>query len=71
MSEPTVEEVVSIVSSTFEVKAIGRTVDLLQFKIEDDDVKSKFVKLAQKLEERDLVCKLESTSEVLFILVRR
>ncbi len=71
MSEPTVEEVVSIVSSTFEVKAIGRTIDLLQFKIEDGDVKSKFVKLAQKLEERDLVCKLESTPEGLYVLVRR
>ena len=63
MSEPTVEEVVSIVSSTFEVKAIGRTVDLIQFKIEDDNVKSKFVELAQKLEARDLICKLESTTK--------
>ena len=71
MSEPTVEEVVSIVSSTFEVKAIGRTIDLIQFKIEDDDVKSKFVKLAQKLESRDLVCKLESAPDGLYVLVRR
>ena len=71
MSEPTVEEVVSIVSSIFEVKAIGRTIDLLQFKIDDYDVKSKFVKLAQKLEARNLVCKLESTPDGLYVLIRR
>ena len=71
MSEPTVEEVVSLVTSTFEVKAIGRNLDMIQFKIEDDDFKSKFVELAQKLEARDLVCKLESNPDGLYVLVRR
>ena len=71
MSEPTVEEVVSLVTSTFEVKAIGRNLDMIQFKIEEDDFKSKFVELAQKLEARDLVCKLESNPDGLYVLVRR
>ena len=71
MSEPTVEEVVSLVTSTFEVKAIGRNLDMIQFKIEDDDFKPKFVELAQKLEARDLVCKLESNPDGLYVLVRR
>ena len=71
MSEPTIEEVVSLVSSTFEVKAIGRSLDVIQFKVDEDNVKSKFVDLAQKLEARDLVCKLESNPDGLYVLVRR
>ena len=71
MSEPTVEEVVSIVTSMFEVSAIGRQPEILQFKIEDEEFKPKFVELAQKLESKDLVCKLEKLPEGLYILVRR
>ena len=71
MSEPTVEEVVSIVTSMFDVSAIARQPEFLQFKINDDHIKSKFVELAQKLESKDLVCKLERTADGLYILVRR
>ncbi len=71
MSEPTIEEVISLVSSMFEIKAMARSLDVIQFKIEDDQFKTKFVKLAQKLESRDLVCMLETLPDGLYILVRR
>lgn len=71
MSEPTVEEVVSIVSSMFEVTSMNRSLETLEFKIEDKDFKSKFVKLAHILEEKDLICKLEPLPDGLYIFVRR
>ena len=71
MSEPTQEEVVSIVSSIFEVSDVDLTLDTLKFKIEDEQFKSKFVQLAQKLEERDLVSRLQKTSAGIYILVNR
>jgi len=71
VSEPTVEEVVSIVSSVFEVTEMQQSLDMLQFKVEDEQFKSKFVDLAQRLEARDLVCKLETLSDGMYVMVRR
>ena len=71
MSEPTQEEVISVVSSIFQVGNIESTLETIKFKIEDIEIKSKFVHLAQKLEARDLVCRLEKTPEGLHILVNR
>ena len=71
MSEPTQEEVMSAVSSIFDVSAMGRTLDTLHFKIEDDEFKSKFVDLAQKLERRDLFCKLEQLRDGRYVIVRK
>lgn len=71
MSEPTVEEVVSIVSSVFEVTEMQQNLDRLQFKIEDEQFKSKFVDLAQRLEARDLACKIEKLPDGLYIFVMR
>ena len=47
------------------------TLDTLRFKIEDEQFKSKFVQLAQKLEERDLVSRLQKLSNGIYILVNR
>ena len=71
LSEPTQEEVMSVVSSIFDVSAMGRTLDTLHFKIGDGEFKSKFVDLAQKLERRDLVCKLEELKDGRYIIVTR
>ena len=71
LSGPTQEEVMSVVSSIFDVSAMGRTLDTLHFKIEDGEFKSKFVDLAQKLERRDLVCKLEELKDGRYIIVTR
>ncbi len=50
MSEPTQEEVISIVSSQFQVTNVDLTLDTLKFRIEDREFKTGFVELAQKLE---------------------
>ena len=71
MSEPTQEEVISIVSSQFEVTNVDLTLDTLKFRIEDKEFKTKFVELAQKLESRDLICRMAKTSEGMYILVNR
>jgi membrane-associated protease RseP (regulator of RpoE activity) len=71
MSEPTQEEVISVVSSIFDVSDMELTLELLKFKIDDKEFKSKFVYLAQKLEERDLVCRLQKKHDEMYILVTR
>lgn len=71
MSEPTVEEVISIVNSKFHVTSMQQTLDTLYFKIDDEKFKLNFVNLAQELESRDLVCKLEPLPDGLTIMVRR
>jgi len=71
MSEPTQEEVISLVSSQFEVSNVDLTLETLKFRIEDRDFKTKFVELAQKLESRDLVCRMEKISDGTYILVNR
>ena len=71
MNEPTVEEIIAVVSAKFEVTAIGRSPDVIQFKITEHDVKPRFVELARDLEARDLVCKLEREPDGLYVLVRR
>ena len=71
MSEPTQEEVMSVVSSIFDVSAMGRTIDTLHFKIKDGEFKSKFVNLAHRLERQDLICKLEELKDGRYIIIRR
>lgn len=72
MSEPTVEDVISLVSSIFAVRETERSLDVIKFRIKrDDDTKSDFVELARILEPRDLVCRLESGPDGLYVLVRR
>lgn len=71
MSEPTSEEIISIVSSTFTVSEIGKDLDSIGFKIEDENFKSRFVELCQKLESRNLVCKIESMSDGMYVFVRK
>jgi Zn-dependent protease len=71
MSEPTQEEVISTVSSIFEVSNVDLTLETLKFRIEDTEFKSKFVGLAHKLEARDLICRIQKTSDGIYILVNR
>jgi len=71
MSEPTQEEVISIVSSQFQVTNVDLTLDTLKFRIEDREFKTKFVELAQRLESRDLICRMAKTSDGTYVLVNR
>ncbi|MGI0010449.1 MAG: site-2 protease family protein [Nitrosopumilaceae archaeon] len=71
MSEPTQEEVISLVSSVFEIKSVNQNIDALQFEIEQEGFKPKFVKLAQSLESKNLVARLEKFDDKVFLLVGR
>lgn len=71
MSEPTQDDVISLVSSIFQVSSVEQGPDILQFRITDSDFKSKFVEAAQRLEKMDLICKLESIEGEKYLLVRR
>ena len=71
MSEPTQEEIVSIISPIFEIKSMNQNLDALQFEIEGDGFKSKFAKLAQTLESKNLVGRLERVDGRMFLLVIR
>jgi membrane-associated protease RseP (regulator of RpoE activity) len=56
MSEPTQEEVISIVSSVFEIRGISISLEKMEFEIADPDFGEKFVGLAQRLEQIGIVC---------------
>ena len=69
MSEPTQEEIVSMISPVFEIKSVNQNLDALQFEIEGDEFKSKFAQIAQKLESKNLVGRLERIDGRMFLLV--
>ena len=68
MSEPE-QEVINIVSSIFEVKSINQNLDALQFEIEQEGFKQKFVELARILESKNLVARLERFEGRVILLV--
>jgi len=69
--ELTQEEITSIVSSVFIVKSVNQNLDALQFEVEQEGFKQKFVKLAQSLESKNLVARLERFEDRIFLLVGR
>ena len=71
MNEPTQEEVISLVSSVFEIKSFSQNIDALQFEIDQEEFKPKFVKLAPSLESKNLVARLEKFEGRVFLLVGR
>lgn len=71
LNEFTQDEIVSVVSSIFTIKSINQNLDALQFEIQDNDFKSKFVHLVQKLEPKNLVVQLENFNGRIFLLVHR
>ncbi|MDH3191251.1 MAG: site-2 protease family protein [Nitrosopumilus sp.] len=71
MSDPYQEEVISIVNSLFEVTQFNKGVYSLEFRIEDDNFKSKFEYLARKLEGINYVCKIEQMENGKYIIIQR
>ncbi|AJZ76336.1 site-2 protease family protein [Candidatus Nitrosotenuis cloacae] len=71
MSEPTQEQVISIVSSTFEVQAVNITLEKMEFEIADAEFREKFVALAQKLESIGIICFLQKSADKTIIQVNR
>lgn len=71
MVEPTQEQVISIVSSVFDVRNVVIALDKMEFEIPDSDFKQRFVKLAQMLEDIGVVCFLKKSDGRLLIQVNR
>jgi len=71
MTDLTQDEVISKVSSIFDVKDIVISTNDMRLKIEDKDFKNKFVNLARQLEVRNLVPHLEKSFDGLYIVVTK
>ena len=71
MADLTQDEVVSKVSSIFDVKDIVINTNDIRLKIEDKDFKNKFVNLARQLEVRNFVPHLEKSFDGVYIVVTR
>lgn len=71
MSDPSQEDVISLVNSLFEVSQFNREMYSLEFRIDDIDFKSKFENLARKLENINYVCKLEQMEDGKYIIIQK
>ena len=71
MSEPTVEEVVSIVSKIFQIKGINQSQSALQIEIENEEFKQKFAQIAKQIESKNLIARLEKNDNRIFIIISR
>lgn len=71
MSEPTVEEVISIVSAVFQIKGMTQSVNALQIEIEKEEFKQKFAQLTKQLESKNLVARLEKNDNRTFVIISR
>ncbi len=71
MSDPTQEDVISLVNSLFEVNQFNKGVYALEFRINDLNFKSKFEDLARKLENMSYVCKLEQMDDGKYIIIQK
>lgn len=71
MSNPTQEDVVSLVNSMFDVREYSKTLYALEFKIDDMDFKAKFEDLARKLEGMNYACKLERVDSERYLIIQR
>jgi len=71
MDDLTQDEVISKVSSIFDVKDIAINTNDMRLKIEDRDFKNKFVDLARQLEVRNLVPHLEKSFDGVYIVVTK
>jgi len=71
MTDLTQDEIISMVSSIFDVKEIIININDIQFKIEDKNFKDKFVNLARQLEVRNFAPRLEKSSGQMYIFVTK
>lgn len=70
--EPSQEDIVSIVNDMFEVSDFIKTEFSLEFRIEDEDFKSKFERLAKRLEDMKYMCSLQKVNGIeIYILVQQ
>jgi len=71
VSEPTQEEVTSLLSSIFQVSNITVTLEYMEFKIENVEFTEKFIELSHRLENLRLIGRIQRSREGVFIHVTR
>lgn len=71
MDDPTSDEVVSTVSSMFRVVEFDVKPDSFWFRIQEEEFKAKFARLAQQLEDQNMVCKIKRMNGGLYIMILR
>jgi len=71
LSIPTTDEVINIVSGFFAIRGINQTLNCLEIQIDDNYLAAKFKDMAQKMEEMNLIARLEKNSRGTFVLVYR
>ncbi len=71
MEDPSQDEIISMVSSIFEVSDFVKTEFTLEFRIEDLDFSSKFEDLARKLEGMSYACRLEQREGARYVLIQK
>jgi Zn-dependent protease len=71
LSAPTIDEVISTVSAFCAIKGINQTDRSLEIEINETIVTEKFKDLAQNMEQRNLIVRLEKNSNGTFIIITR
>ena len=71
MDDPTTDDVISIVNSMFNVSKFTRETYSLEFKIEDQDFKSKFELLARRLQDLEYIGKIERVENENYIIIQK
>ncbi len=71
MSEPTIEEVISIISALFQIKGVDQKGDTLQIEIEKGEFKQKFSQLVKQLEPKNLIARLEADTQRMHVIISR
>ena len=71
MSDPTQEDIISLINSMFQVSDVNVMMYAIEFRIEDEDFKSGFENLARQMEGKNYVCKLERRDRDKYIVVQK
>ncbi|MGI0088223.1 MAG: site-2 protease family protein [Nitrosotalea sp.] len=71
MNAPSIDEVISTVSAFCTIKGINQTDRSLEIEINETIATEKFRDLAQNMEQRNLIARLEKTSNGTFIIISR
>lgn len=71
MSEPSQDDIISLVNSLFEVDQFNKGMYALEFRISDNNFKSKFEDLARRLENMSYVCKLEQMDDGKYLIIQK
>ncbi|MBS3922588.1 MAG: site-2 protease family protein [Nitrosarchaeum sp.] len=71
MSDPSQDDVISLVNSLFQVDQFNKGMYALEFRISDNNFKSKFEDLARKLENMSYVCKLEQMDDGKYLIIQK